>query len=339
MEATMTAVVADDYGPPETLATRAIPIPEPGPGQIQVRLRAAALNPADVVALSGTMRAVAELDFPHVPGSDFAGTVTKTGPGAGPGAGRFAVGDEVFGMALPRGSAALAAIVSSPPSLTTGTLAEYAVFDADTPAVALRPPALPAEHAAALALVGLTALPLLRQGRFAPGEKVLVIGATGGTGSAVLPVLAEAGVHLIATSTPTDEEAMRALGAAEVIDHRATDLLDETLRRYPDGIDALVNLALPGTELPPFARAIRPGGRLLNIAHPAPDPADFDLEHLTVETLFTHAEPGDLDTLAAKAVTGTLPVSIGRRYKLADAARAYTDLRNDHTRGKWIVHM
>ena len=335
MDATMTAVVADDYGPPEILTVRRIPVPEPGPGQIQVRLRAAALNPADVVGLSGAMRMMGELDFPHVPGCDFAGTVTAAGPGAD----RFAVGDEVFGMALPRGSAAMAAIVSSPPSLTTGTLAEYAVFDADTPALALRPAALPAEHAAALALVGLTALPLLRHGRFAPGEKVLVVGATGGTGSAVLPLLAEAGVHLIATSTPADEAAIRALGAAEVIDHRTTDVLDETLRRHPDGIDALVNLALPGTELPRFVRAIRPGGRLLNIAHPSPDPAAFDLEHLSVETLFTNAGPGDLDALAAKAVAGTLPVSIGRRYALADAARAYTDLLRDHTRGKWVVYM
>jgi NADPH:quinone reductase-like Zn-dependent oxidoreductase len=114
----MRAVVAEDYGPPETLEVREMPVPRPGPGQVQVRVRASALNPGELRMLAGGLRAVAPLSFPHVVGGDFAGTVTELGSGVT----RFAVGDEIFGLGLPRTVVGLAAHVASPPSLTTGTL-------------------------------------------------------------------------------------------------------------------------------------------------------------------------------------------------------------------------
>ncbi|MEU7641232.1 hypothetical protein AB0C11_35095 [Streptomyces sp. NPDC039016] len=64
-----------------------------------------------------------------MPGSDFAGTVTEVGEGVS----RFAVGDAVFGTGFPRSTAPFAAVFSSPVSLTTGAMAEYAVLEADTP--------------------------------------------------------------------------------------------------------------------------------------------------------------------------------------------------------------
>ena len=333
MTETMKAVVAEDYGTSDVLTVKDVAIPRPGAGQIQVRVSATALNPADLRTLSGVMREMAPLEFPHIPGIDFAGTVTKIGEGVT----RFAAGDEVFGLGLPRATAAMATLLSSPPSLTTGTMAEYAVFDADTPGLALRPVGLAAEHAATLAISGLTTLSLLRTGGFQPGETVLVIGATGGVGSTAVPLLAAARTHVIATATPADEQYVRDLGANEVIDHRAGATITETLRRHPTGLDAIVNLALAGDDLIDAARAIRPGGRLLNIAYPSPDPADFARDDLTVETIFSAALPGDLEELAARAMDGTLPNTVSHRYRLDDGAHAYQDLTNNHTRGKLLV--
>ena len=68
----MRAVVADDYGPPESLAVRDVPVPRPGPGQVQVRVRAAALNPGELRLLAGGLGEAAALSFPHVVGGDFA---------------------------------------------------------------------------------------------------------------------------------------------------------------------------------------------------------------------------------------------------------------------------
>jgi NADPH2:quinone reductase len=333
MTGTMKAVVAEGYGTPDVLTVKDMPIPRPGAGQIQVRVSATALNPADLRTLSGVLREMAPLEFPHIPGIDFAGTVTQIGEEVT----RFAVGDQVFGLGLPRATAAMATLVSSPPSLTTGTMAEYAVFDADTPGLALRPADLDAEHAATLAISGLTALSLLQAGGFQPGETVLVIGATGGVGSTAVPLLAAAKTHVIATASPADEQYVRDLGANEVIDHHAGDAITETLRRHPTGIDAIVNLALAGDDLIDAGRAIRPGGRLLNIAYPSPDPGDFARDDLTVETIFSVAHPGDLEELAARAIDGTLPAAISHRYRLDDGAHAYQDLVDKHTRGKLIV--
>jgi NADPH:quinone reductase-like Zn-dependent oxidoreductase len=329
----MRAVVAQEYGPPSVLAVADMPVPQAGAGQIQVRLRAAALNPADLRNLSGVMREMAPLTFPHVPGSDFAGTVSSTGPDVT----RFAVGDEIFGVGLPRATAKMASLLSDPPSLTTGAMAAYAVFEADTPALALRPADLPAEHAATLPIPGLTALAALRAGQFSPGERVLVVGAAGGVGGAVVPLLAAAQVHVIATALPADERYVRSLGAAEVIDYRSVDMVAETLRRYPEGVDAVVNLALPGAALVKVGEVVRAGGRLLNAAFPAPDPSAFDRTDLRVETVFSNARPGDLDQLAAQAIAGVLPSTVSRQFSLEEAPEAYTELVHAHVRGKFVV--
>lgn len=331
----MRAVVAREYGPPSVLVVSDVPVPQAEAGQIQVRVRAAALNPADLRNLSGVMRDLAPLTFPHVPGSDFAGTVSAVGPGVT----RFAIGDEVFGVGLPRATAAMASMLSTPPSLTSGAMAAYAVFEADTPAIAVRPPGLSAEHAATLPIPGLTGLAVLRAGRFSPGERVLVVGAAGGVGGATVPLLAAAQLQVIATALPEDAEYVRGLGAREVIDYRAVDIVAETLRRYPDGVDAVVNLTLPGAALVKVGDVVRPGGRLLNAAFPAPDPSDFDRTDLTVETVYSNARPGDLDQLAAQAAAGVLPPTISRRFTLEEAPQAYTELVDAHVRGKFLVTM
>ena len=203
--------------------------------------------------------------------------------------------------------------------------------------LAIRPAGLPAEYASALPTVGLTALPLLRAGGFHRGDVALVTGATGGVGGMVVPMLAEAGVHVIATASPADDGYVRGLGANETVDYRVHDIAGETLRRHPAGVDAVINLALRGHALASAARTIRPGGRLLNIVFPAPDPAAFDGADLTVQTIFTNARSGDLDALAGQALHGSLPVTISRRYRLADGVTACTDLLHAHTRGKLVI--
>ncbi|MFD9701555.1 NADP-dependent oxidoreductase [Lentzea sp. NPDC059081] len=329
----MRAVVAKRYGQAEVLAVEDVPVPLPGPGQIQVRIRAAAINPADLRTLSGVWRDLSPLTFPHVPGSDFAGTVTEVGPGVT----RFVQGDEVFGTALPRAAKKMATVLSDPPSLTTGAMAEYAVFEADTPAITRRPDGLSADHAATLPIPGLTSLAVLREGGFEAGQRVLVTGAAGGVGGAVVPLLAASRVHVIATALPEDDDHVRDLGATEVIDYRTTNTITETLRRHPGGVDAMVNLVLPGPALVEASHAIRPGGHLLNVAFPSPDPSAFDRADLTVRTVYSTARAGDLDHLAAQALAGTLPSTVSRRYALDEGARAYGDLMHSHVRGKLLV--
>ncbi|GIF74093.1 NADP-dependent oxidoreductase [Asanoa siamensis] len=318
----MRAVVANEYGPPESYTVADVAVPTPGPGQIQVRIAAASINPADVRLPSGDFRDTVPLTFPHVPGNDFAGTVTEVGPGVT----GYGTGDEIFGQAVPRALRAMAG--TDRPSLSTGSLAEYAVFEADTPFLAHRPPALDVESAAALPTVGLTARALMAVADVRPGETVLVVGATGGVGTAVLPLLARAGARVVATATEADEAILRALGAKETIGYAEAG--------YPTDVDLALNLTLPSDRLTAVARAVRPGGRLLTITYPVPEQAWIDRPDVTLRFVLDMdgvyggmREVGALD----------LPATIGRRHLLADGAQACVDFARRHTTGKLVVTM
>jgi NADPH:quinone reductase-like Zn-dependent oxidoreductase len=322
----MKAVIASGYGPPEQYTVAGMPVPRPGPGQIQVRIAAASINPADVRLPGGEFRDVVSLTFPHVPGNDFAGTVTETGAGVT----AYRVGDEIFGLALPRALRAMAG--TARPSLGTGSLAQYAVVEADTPLVAHRPAGLSVEHAAALATTGLTARTLLATAAVRPGETVLVVGATGGVGTAVVPLFAAAKARVIATATAADADVLRGLGAEEIIGYTADG--------YPDGVDVAVNLVLPGDGLTAVARALRPGGRLLTITYPVPEQEWLGRDDVSLRfVLDMEGVHGGMRDVAEQAAAGDLPATIGRRYHLDEGAQACVDFVRRHTTGKLVVTM
>lgn len=320
----MKAVVANDYGPPEAYTLAVIPAPRPGPGQIQVRIAAASINPAEVQVPSGDFREDFPLEFPYVPGNDFAGTVSEVGPGVD----GYRVGDEVFGQAVPRALRALAG--TDRPSLTTGALAEYSVFEADTPFIAHRPDGLDIEAAAALPTVGLAALALMANADLRPGETALVVGATGGVGTTVLPLLHAAKV--IATATPADAELVRGLGAAKIIGYDPAE--------YPREVDVAFNFTLPGDGLTEVAAALRPGGRLVTITFPVTQPEWLGRDDIELRfVLDMEGRFGGMKEVAETAVRGELAASIGRRYTFDEAPQAIMDFARRHTTGKLVVRM
>jgi NADPH2:quinone reductase len=323
----MKALVATAYGDPRLLSVVDLPVPRPEAGQIQVRIAAASINPTDIVAVSGAFDALVHLEFPYVLGNDFAGTVTEVGSGVT----EFQVGDEVFGSAMPR----QLAFVASPtrPSLSTGALAEYAVFEADTPLIAHRPVAVSAEQAAALAIAGAAARTAAKTTDLKPGETVLVIGAAGGVGTAILPLLAATGARVVATArTPETGEALRLLGADVIIGH------DEA--EYPSEVDAIVNLVLPSDRLAGPARRLRPGGRLVTIIWPAPNRDDLGRDDVSLHfEMDVDGSSGGMRDVADLASTGLLTATIGARHTLDNAVDAAVQFAKGGTLGKVVVTM
>ncbi|SFK85258.1 NADPH:quinone reductase [Amycolatopsis sacchari] len=321
----MKALVATAYGEPGQLSIADLEVPRPGPGQIQVKIAASAINPTDIRVVTGDYRELVELEFPYVPGNEFAGTVTEVGAGVTD----YRVGDEVFGQALPR---QLRFVPARRPSMSTGALAEYAVFEADTPLLAHRPANIPVEQAAALPIAGMTALGVMALAAIRPGEKVLVIGASGGVGTALLPLLAAAGAHVVATGAAGDHAVLRELGADEVIGYDAAG--------YPSGVDAVFDLVLPHDRLSAAAAALRPGGRLVTIIYPEPAKDllgrdDVDLHFF----LDMDAELGGMREVAEAAERGALSVRIARRYRLEEAVQAAVAYVREHNLGKVVVTM
>jgi len=178
----MKAVLAERYGPPEVLQIREIATPSPKAEEILIRIHATTVTSADWRLRSQTvptgfgliMRLVFGLRKPRQPilGSELAGVVAAIGREVT----RFQVGERVFAFS----------------DMAMGCHAEYLCLPQDGMVVAT-PPALTDETAAALCFGGTTALDFLRRARVRPGERVLVNGASGAVGTAVVQLARRAG--------------------------------------------------------------------------------------------------------------------------------------------------
>ncbi|MFK4225882.1 NADP-dependent oxidoreductase [Streptomyces sp. NPDC019890] len=308
----MKALVAADYLPLDRIAVTDHPTLTPGPGQVLIKVEAAALNPLDLALISGAAKDLYPVEHPMVVGMDAAGTVAEVGEGVS----GYGPGDPVLAFTGQAGAVAQYTVASPGPRLAT------------------RPEGLDSVHAAAIPESGLTAVCLLRAVRLAAGESVLVVGATGGIGLYAVQLAHALGARVIATSTAEDEKYLRGLGAAETVEYKNADVVEQTLRLTPDGVDVVVDLINSGEQVASTARAARPGGRLVS---PLFGPGDLGRDVSPVYIGPFQAEPGDLEDLAARAADGRLRVEIGARYEFEDAPQAVLDFAQKHIRGKVVI--
>ncbi len=177
-----------------------VAVPQAEAGQVLVRVRAASINPIDVKKTYGTTKRNFPLQFPWIPGADFAGTVAAVGEGVS----SVQPGSDVFGH-----------------TSADGSVAEYLVVLAAV--VALKPAAFSFTEAAAVPVAALTAWQgLTRGGHLQAGQTVLNHGAAGGVGAYAVQFAHQLGARVIATAAPEKLDFVRSLGADEVIDYQAT---------------------------------------------------------------------------------------------------------------------
>jgi NADPH:quinone reductase-like Zn-dependent oxidoreductase len=289
--------VAGRQGPPDQLASGCEQPFAPRPGEIVVRIQACGVSRVERALSTGAVSQLFPGGAPYIGGMDAAGTVIATGARVT----RFGVGDEVFG----RFAAESWSWDRAPCARTT----------ADGAHVELRPEGLDPLAAAALAEAGLTATTILRAAQPRPGQTAVVIGATSGPGTALVPLLAETGVHVIAAATPEDDAYVRSLGAAETFEHGTGDPVGDALTRHP-GVEILVDLVT--FDEPYF---ITPGATQGTIVSALPAP-DAGAGGLGVPRVRISAEPGDLAALVQRALDGSQCVELGRLYSLQEVGRA-----------------
>ena len=313
----MKALVVDEYGPPQNAHLTDIAIPKVKDGFLLVRMRAAGVNPFDNAIVTGSVRDWVPIAFPYVPGMDGAGEVVDVGKGVK----GWSKGDAILGM------------------FPSGAFAEYAQISAAETRLARKPEALDYEHAAAIPESGLTALTMVRTAGVQEGQSVLVIGATGGLGLFATQLLKAEGARVIATGGPADAEYLRGLGADDVIDYTSEDTVAQVRRRYPNGVDAVLDVVATGDALLADAGVLRQGGSLVSSLS-GPDQAAFP-NGVRVHYIQLTAQPGDLADLARCAADGELRIEVAEEYELAQAAQAMVDLtsRAKHTRGKLVVRI
>ena len=250
----MRAVVQERYGSPDALLVRDVERPSPRDDEVLVRVRAASVH-ADVwhtvLGVPYVLRFMGggvRRPKVRVPGIDMAGVVEAVGVRAG----RFRVGDEVFGET-----------VNGMQWRNGGAYAEYVA--APEEALAVKPSGLSFEEAAAVPTSALIAISGLRdQARLQPGETVLVNGAGGGLGIFAVQLARALGASSVtAVDHAAKLDLLRSLGADRVIDYTAEDFT-----RLAERYDVILDI--PGNH--PFSavrRALEPDGRYVLIGHDA----------------------------------------------------------------------
>jgi NADPH:quinone reductase-like Zn-dependent oxidoreductase len=319
----MKAMVYRDYGTADVLKLEEVEKPTPADNEVLLRVRAAAVNPADYHLMGGAyvMRLMTGLRRPKptCPGIDLAGEVEAVGRGVT----RFHPGDPVFGGAK-------------------GAFAEYACTSEDR--LAPKPANLTFEQAAAIPVVGLTALQGLRdKGRLQPGQKVLINGAAGGVGTFAVQIAKAFGADVTGVCSTKNVDLVRSLGADQVIDYTRDDYT-RSAQRYDLLFDGVGNRALSACRRAMTAKGtfvavgVRPGGRWVG-----PLPHLFGLlvsaRFVGQRVVFFVAKVLRDDLMVLKELMERKKVTpvVDRRYPLTEAAEAIRYLREGHARGKVVI--
>lgn len=308
----MRAMTLQTYGLAPALEER--PDPTPGPAQVLVRVRATSVNPVDWKQASGSIRLLMGAKFPFVPGYDLAGDVVAVGEGVT----TFAVGDRVHTRLS--GTAG-------------GANAELAVAGLDV----ARP--IPAgqgyAEAAAVPLAGMTALQGLRDnGKLQAGQRVLIIGASGGVGHLAVQIALTMGGVVTGVCSGRNAERVGSLGAS---------VIDYTKANPYAGVapfDLIYDCvgSAPGDFLP----LLTPTGRFVSCM---PTPAVFGSSALNlfrsrkVESVMLKSRAADLAELDALYAAGKLQVWIDSRFPFADLPKAWERSRSGRAVGKIVVEL
>lgn len=231
-----TRIVATRYGGPEVLRVAEEECPEPRAGEVRVRVLAAGVALPDVMAREGihpeTPRA------PFTPGWDLVGVVDRVGAGVS----SVAPGQTVAAMPI------------------SGAYSEFVCLPQQE--LVPVPSGLDPAEAVSLVLNYITAYQMLhRSARVQPGQRVLVHGAAGGVGTALLQLGRLAGLELYGTCSSQAAPVVSELGGVP-IDYRRQDLVEEIHRLTGQGVDVVFD-HIGGAHLWSSREALRPGGTVV----------------------------------------------------------------------------
>ena len=301
------AVRFEQYGAVDVLEVVDAEAPVAGAGQLVIAVRAAGINPGEGKIRDGALREMFPSTFPSGQGSDLAGVVEQVGPGAG----AFAVGDELIGWTDDRAAQAELVVVSA---------------DHVTP----RPPDVPWEVAGSLFVAGATAWAAVRAAGVAAGDTVVVSGAAGGVGVFAVQLAARTGATVIGLASEANHDWLRAHGAIPVLygDGTAARIRDAAA----DGVDAFLDLIGGGYVELALELGVAPE-RIDTIA----DFAAVDKHGVRGEGNAAGASAATLAELAGLIAQGRLEVPIAATYPLERVREAYAELERGHTRGKIVL--
>jgi NADPH:quinone reductase-like Zn-dependent oxidoreductase len=316
----MQAIVHERYGPPEGLRLAEVPTPTPGPKQVLVAVMATSVNLSDWEGLVGSpaYARIGGLRRPARPvlGSDIAGRVEAVGAEVM----RFRPGDEVYGDNLG----------------LKGGFAEYAL--APEAALAHKPEGLSFRDASTLPQAG----PIALQGTagLEPGQRLLINGAGGGTGSFAIQMAKQAGAHVTGVDNAAKLDFMRSLGADEVLDYRT----DDFTRRGP--FDLVLDLVAHRSVFA-YRRALAAGGTYRMVGGPVRTLLRVVVggavvgraSGRSIGLLVVKPGPDHFEPVARRCLDGEIAIHVDRTFALDEVPQALAYVGEGHALGKVVVEV
>ena len=304
----MKAAYMTGHGGPEVLTYGELPNPVADPGEVVVDIYAASINGADWKVRSGKIEP--KTNFPYVLGRDFSGAVSAVGDSVED----YQVGDEVFGVCDVGQEGAYAEKIAIKASIITK-----------------KPAGLSHVEAAALALIGLTALVSVEDTlKLKSGETILIQGGAGGVAGFAIQLAKHLGAHVITTASPTNHDYLRKLGADQIIDYTTQDFT-----KVISEIDAVFDTV--GGEVAQRAfDVLKPGGRAAFIASgpTAPQPLRTDVSALRPQV---GRDRPHLERIVELVQAGEVQVPEIATYPLSEVIAAHRVSEARHLRGKLIL--
>lgn len=300
----MKAVQFNEYGGPEVLQVVDVDEPHAGPGQVRIAVRAAGVNLSDLLKIrAGTWKGK-PIALPSGVGVEGSGVVNEVGEGVTD----VSIGDAIFGCGFEM-------------------LAQYAVL---RPGVwARKPDDLSFDEAGGFSVVVETATRILAQVGAKAGETLLVSGASGGIGSAVIQFARHRGITVIGTARARNHDYLRGLGAIPTT--YGPDLVERIRELAPTGVDAALDIAGSGI-IPELIELVGDASRVLSVA-------DFTApQHGAQLSLMAQEQPERVLVEAARLYSeGAFRVRLEKTFPLVQAAEAYKICAAGHVTGKLVV--
>ncbi len=297
----MKAVQFREYGGPDVLRVVDVDEPHAGPGQVRIAVRAAGVNPSDWKRREGQFE---EVTFPSGVGVEAAGVVDEVGPGAS----NVSVGDAVFGFG-------------------EATVAQHAVLTHWVH----KPDDLSFEVAGGLPVIVDTATRALDEVGVKSGDTLLVSGASGGIGSAVIQFARLRGIAVIGTARAQKHDYLRGLGAIPTT--YGPGLAERVRELAPEGVDAGLDIAGSGV-IPELIEIVGDPSRVLSVA---------DLSAERYGAKFSHGPPQDPERVfvhvARLCSEGLFRLRVDQTFPLERTAEAQEASANGHVTGKLVIRI
>jgi len=331
-------VVVESYGKPLASHVKLTTITTPtlsDPNDVLIRVRSAALNPVDKEIIKGEMTSLIPLELPAAIGYDVAGVVEAVGASVT----AFKPGDEVY---------------SRVDHHRLGTLADYCVTSAAS--VALKPASLSFDEAASMPLVTLTALQSLEVGHLSAGQSLLILGGTGGVGTAAIQLARILGASPITVTAGSEFNRCLTLGATKVIDYKNEkfsdsvkdqDLVFDTtgeanssfscLKSGGTTVSIIAAITVAGLERAGIDAPLTTKAMLTAAA--APVQANALVHNVSYQFVWMRPSGQQLTQIAQWVEEGKLKPVIDTVYPLEQVAKAFEQLESGHAKGKIVIHI